>query len=41
MYLEDLVEGLASQPWKEIEDLDTPDMGLVLVLMEVLLEGPM
>jgi hypothetical protein len=39
MHLEDLVEGLGSQPWKEMEDLGTPDAGLVLVLMGVQSEG--
>jgi hypothetical protein len=41
MSSEHLVEGPGSQPWKEIEDLNTLDVGLVLVLMVVQLEEHM
>jgi hypothetical protein len=30
---EDLEEGPGSQPWKEINDLNTLDAGLVMIIM--------
>jgi hypothetical protein len=35
MTSEDLVEGPCSQSWNEVEDLNTPDAALVLVLMVI------